>query len=153
MTTQNSVSTANLILLSVAGLCLLIALAIAWILGITLFFPDGALAARLVERNDVIRAHVDYLMMAQFLLIFFLGFRQYAIDPPYWLIAAGSFGAFFNPLAFLIRGLTPKATTPIPIEPHFPLQAMLSFSLTTIGFLGAIVLIAQAAWKMHLARH
>ena len=107
MTTQNSVSTANLILLSVAGLCLLIALAIAWILGITLFFPDGALAARLVERNDVIRAHVDYLMMAQFLLIFFLGFRQYAIDPPYWLIAAGCFGAFFNPLAFLIRGLTP----------------------------------------------
>jgi hypothetical protein len=153
MTTQNSVSTANLILLSVAGLCLLIALAIAWILGITLFFPDGALAARLVERNDVIRAHVDYLMMAQFLLIFFLGFRQYAIDPPYWLIAAGSFGAFFNPLAFLIRGLTPKVATPIPVEPHFPLQAMLSFSLTTIGFLGAIALIAQAAWKMHLVRH
>jgi hypothetical protein len=153
MTTQNSVSTANLILLSVAGLCLLIALAIAWVLGITLFFPDGALAARLVERNDVIRAHVDYLLMAQFLLIFFLGFRQYAIDPPYWLIAAGCFGAFFNPLAFLIRGLTPKVATPIPVEPHFPLQAMLSFSLTTIGFLGASALIAQAAWKMHLVRH
>ncbi len=153
MTTQNSVSTANLILLSVAGLCLLIALAIAWVLGITLFFPEGDLAARLVEREDIIRAHIDYLMMAQFLLIFFLGFRQYAIDPPYWLIVACCFGAFFNPLAFLIRGLTPKVATPIPVEPHFPLQAMLSFSLTTIGFLGAVVLIAQAAWKMRLARH
>lgn len=154
MTAQNLVSTANLILLSVAGLCLLIALAIAWVLGITLFFPDGAfLAARLAERDDVIRAHVDYLMMAQFLLIFFLGFRQYAIDPPLWLIAACCFGAFFNPLAFLLRGLTPKAVATIPVEPHFPLQAMLSFSLTTIGFLGAIVLIARAAWKMQLARN
>jgi hypothetical protein len=69
------------------------------------------------------------------------------------LIAAGCFGAFFNPLAFLIRGLTPKAAEAMTVEPHFPLQAMLSFSLTTLGFLGAIVLIAQAAWKMHLVRH
>lgn len=153
MTAQNPVSTANLILLSFGGLCLLTALAIAWVLGVTLFFPDGALAARLAERDDIIRAHVDYLMMAQFLLIFFLAFRQYAIDPPLWLIAACCFGAFFNPLAFLIRGLTPKAADVFPVEPHFPLQAALSFSLATIGFLGAIVLIAQAAWKMHLARN
>lgn len=153
MSTSNPVSTANLILLSFAGLCLFIALAIAWVLGVTLFFPDGALAGQLAERDDVIRAHVDYLMMAQFLLIFFLGFRQYAIDPPLWLVAACCFGAFFNPLAFLIRGLTPKAAEIVPVEPHFPLQAMLSFSLTTLGFLGAIVLIARAAWKMWLARH
>ncbi|MDD2759906.1 MAG: hypothetical protein PHH11_06390 [Methylomonas sp.] len=153
MTTQNPESTANLILLSFAGLCLLIALTIAWVLGVSLFFPDSALAARLIERDDIIRAHVDYLMMAQFLLIFFLGFRQYAIAPPLWLVAACCFGAFFNPLAFLIRGLTPKVAEIVPVEPHFPLQAMLSFSLTTIGFLGAIVLIARAAWKMHLGRH
>ncbi|AMK78763.1 MULTISPECIES: hypothetical protein [Methylomonas] len=152
MTAQNPVSTANLILLSFGGLCLLTALAIAWVLGVTLFFPDGALAAHLAERDDIIRAHVDYLMMAQFLLIFFLAFRQYAIDPPLWLVASCCFGAFFNPLAFLLRGLTPKAVATIPVEPHFPLQAALSFSLTTFGFLGAIVLIARAAWMAHLAR-
>ncbi|MBD9363001.1 hypothetical protein [Methylomonas fluvii] len=153
MTTQNPLSTANLILLSFGGLCLLIALAIAWVLGVTLFFPDGTLAGQLAVRDDVIRAHIDYLMMAQFLLIFFLGFSQYAINPPLWLVAACCFGAFFNPLAFLIRGLTPKAVEMVPVEPHFPLQAMLSFSLTTIGFLGAIVLIARAAWMAHLSKN
>lgn len=138
----------NLFLLAFAGLCLAIALAIAWVLGITLFFPDGALAGALVERADIIRAHVDYLMMAQFLFIFFLLFRQYAIDPPIWVVAACCFGAFFNPLAFLVRGLTPKPEVVIPVEAHFPLQAGLSFTLTTVGFLAAVVLVIRAVWKL-----
>lgn len=153
MTTQTPASTANLILLSIAGLCLLIALTIAWVLGITLFFPGGTLAGQLADRDDIIRAHIDYLMMAQFLFIFFLAFRQFAIDPPLWLVAACCFGAFFNPLAFLIRGITPKAIIIIPVEPHFPLQAILSFSLTTIGFLTAVLLVVRAAWKARLAEN
>ncbi|MDD5413018.1 MAG: hypothetical protein PHF31_16710 [Methylobacter sp.] len=149
MTNQKMTMT-NLFLLAFAGLCLTIALAIAWVLGITLFFPDGALAGLLVERADIIRAHVDYLMMAQFLFIFFLLFRQYSIDPPVWVVAACCFGAFFNPLAFLVRGLTPKSAVVavIPVEPHFPLQAGISFTLTTIGFLAAVALVVRAAWKL-----
>lgn len=143
---QGKISTANLILLGWAGLCLTIALAIAWVLGVTLFFPDGALAGHLVDRDDIIRAHIDYLMMAQFLLIFFLLFRQYAIDPPLWLVGACCFGALFNPLAFLLRGLTPKVAATVAAEAHFPLQALLSFSLTTIGFLGSVVLVVRAVW-------
>jgi hypothetical protein len=146
MKLQTPITTPNLILLGFAGLCLVIALALAWVLGITLFFPDGELANHLVERSDIIRAHIDYLMMAQFLFIFFLLFRQYAINPPLWLVAACSFGAIFNPLAFLIRGITPKVVAVIPVEAHFPLQALLSFSLTTIGFLGSVLLVVRAVW-------
>lgn len=148
MNQHAAISASNIILLGFAGLCLTIALAIAWVLGVTLFFPDGALAGLLAERDDVIRAHIDYLMMAQFLFIFFLAFRQYSIDPPLWLIAACGFGAFFNPLAFLIRGLTPKAAVTVAVEPHFPLQAVLSFSLTTVGFLGAVFLVIRAVWQL-----
>lgn len=139
----------NIFLLAFAGFCLAIALAIAWLLGITLFFPDGVLAGWLVERDDIIRAHIDYLMMAQFLFIFFLLFRQYAIAPPVWVVAACCYGAFFNPLAFLIRGLTPKsqAIATVPVESYFPLPAAISFSLTTVGFLAAVILVARAAWK------
>jgi len=147
MTNQKTTMT-NLFLVAFAGLCLAIALAIAWVLGITLFFPDGVLAGLLVERADIIRAHIDYLMMAQFLFIFFLLFRQYAIDPPVWVVAACCFGAFFNPLSFLVRGLTPKPSVAIPVEAHFPFQAGLSFTLTTVGFLTAVALVVRAAWKL-----
>jgi len=147
MTNQKTTMT-NLFLVAFAGLCLTIALAIAWVLGVTLFFPDGFLAGLLVERADIIRAHIDYLMMAQFLFIFFLLFRQYAIDPPVWVVAACCFGAFFNPLAFLVRGLTPKPLVAIPVEAHFPFQAALSFTLTTVGFLTAVALVVRAAWKL-----
>lgn len=149
MTNQKMTMT-NLFLVAFAGLCLAIALAIAWVLGVTLFFPDGVLAGLLVERADIIRAHIDYLMMSQFLFIFFLLFRQYAIDPPVWVVAACCFGAFFNPLSFLVRGLTPKPSVvaAIPVEAHFPFQAGLSFTLTTVGFLTAVVLVVRAAWKL-----
>ena len=149
MTNQKMTMT-NLFLVAFAGLCLAIALAIAWVLGVTLFFPDGVLAGHLVERADIIRAHIDYLMMSQFLFIFFLLFRQYAIDPPVWVVAACCFGAFFNPLSFLVRGLTPKPSVvaTIPVEAHFPFQAGLSFTLTTVGFLTAVVLVVRAAWKL-----
>ncbi len=138
----------NMVLLAFAGLYLAIALAIAWVLGLTLFDPHGALAGHIVERADIVRAHVDYLMMSQFLFIFFLLFRQYSIEPPLWIVAACAFGAFFNPLAFLLRGLTPKPEAmAIPLEPHFPISAMVSFSLTTVGFLGAVTIVALKAWK------
>lgn len=136
-------------LLGFAGLCLAIALTLAWWLGITLFYTKGYLASLITVRADIIRGHVDYLMMATFLFLFALLFRQFAVDPPLWLIAAACYGAFFNPLAFIIRGVTPKAAEAVPAvyDPHFPLMAAVSFTLTTIGFLGSALLIVRAAWK------
>jgi len=89
-------NTTHLILLTGAGLCLTMALAIAWVLGVSLFFPNSTLAGHLIERDDVIRAHIDYLMMAQFLLIFFLAFRLWRIEPPLWLVGACCFGGVFQ---------------------------------------------------------
>ncbi|MGZ4990115.1 MAG: hypothetical protein ACXV8S_05075 [Methylobacter sp.] len=89
---------------------------------------------------------------AQFLFIFFLLFRQYAIEPPVWVVAACCFGAFFNPLSFLVRGLTPKPSVTIPVEAHFPFQAGLSFTLTTIGFLTAVALVVRAVLQERAGR-
>jgi len=132
-------------LLGFATFCLAIALAIAWVLGVTLFFPNGRLAGLIVERADLIRAHIDYLMMAQFLFLFGLLFRQYDVAPPLWVIGASCFGAFFNPLAFVLRAVHPKIDPATILEPHFPIQAAVSFSLTTLGFLAACRLVVRAA--------
>lgn len=136
----------NLFLLGFAVLLLTIALVLAWILGVTLFFPNGYLASFIVERKDLIRAHIDYLMMAQFLFIFFGLFRLLSIDPPVWIVGATCYGAFMNPLGFLRRSLTPNIVAAAPVEPYFPLRAGVSFTLVTIGFLGAAALIVRAAW-------
>lgn len=132
--------------LAFASLELAIALAIAWALGVTLFFPSGRLAAAIVERADLIRGHIDFLMMSQFLFLFALLFRQYRIVPPLWVVGASCFGAFVNPLSFVMRALSPKVD-PATVVEHFPLLAAVSFSLTTVGFLASAILAARAAWR------
>jgi len=134
-------------LLGFAALRLAIALAIAWAFGVTLFFPKGYVAGFIYERADLIRAHVDFLMMAQFLLVFVILFKQYEITPPRWIILFCCRGAFFNPVGFLRRGLTPKIVPAPIVEPHFPLRAAVSFSLITIGFLVSVGLVAAAPWR------
>jgi hypothetical protein len=84
--------------------------------------------------------------MAQFLFLFALLFRQYSIAPPLWVVGASCFGAFFNPLAFLLRALQPKVELTV-VEPHFPLQAGLTFTLTTVGFLAAAGLAIRGALR------
>lgn len=135
-------------LLGFATFCLAIALVIAWVLAVTLFFRHSYLSSFIFERADIIRAHIDYLMMAQFLFIFALLFRQYSIVPPRWVIGFSCYGAFFNPLGFLSRGLRPPIDPAVAaaVEPHFPLSAALSFSLATIGFLASAGLVLHAAW-------
>ncbi|HXY57418.1 MAG TPA: hypothetical protein VEH76_02445 [Methylocystis sp.] len=134
-------------LLLYATLLLAVALVLAWVLGVTLFFPKGELASQIVERADLIRAHIDYLMMAQFFLIFGLLARQFAIEPPRWAIAAASFGAFYNPLGFVRRAYAPKLDPAHLPEPHFPPLAALSFAGITIGFLVLALLAVRAAWR------
>jgi hypothetical protein len=139
-------------LLAFATFLLVLALMIAWGLGVTLFFPHGDLASRIVERSDLIKAHIDFLMMAQFLFLFALLLRQYAIVPPYWAIFASCWGAFFNPLAFAARAFKPKPDpAALPIDPHFPLQAAISFTCVTVGFLTLAGLAAHAAWRANRA--
>lgn len=133
-------------LLAFATLELAIALSLAWVLGVTLFFPHGALASAIVERADLIRGHIDFLMMSQFLFLFALLFRQYRIVPPLWVVGACCFGAFVNPFSFVMRALSAKVD-PATIVEHFPLMAAVSFTLTTVGFLASAVLAARASWR------
>jgi hypothetical protein len=134
-------------LLLYATLLLAIALAIAWTLGVTLFFPNGELAKHIVERQDLIRAHIDFLMMAQFFFLFGLLARQYEVEPPLWAIAAASFGGFVNPFSFIRRALAPKLDPAVLPEPHFPALAAISFSAVTIGFLVLAGTVVHAAWR------
>ncbi|CAN3993100.1 hypothetical protein [Methylocystis bryophila] len=137
-------------LLGFAGLLLFLALIAAWILGVTLFFPNGELAQLVKDRHRLIQGHIDLLMMAQFLFIFSGLFRLYAVEPPRWVLALCCYGAFFNAFglasaAFIAK--LPGAVAVPPPQPSFPISAALSFTAVTVGFLAATALILHAAWR------
>ncbi len=141
-------------LLGFAGFLLVLALIAAWILGITMFFPQGDLAQLVKDRHRLLQGHIDLLMMAQFLFIFAGLFRLYAVDPPRWVMALCCYGAFFNAFGLARAGFIAKPTVDpaiSPPEPSFPLPAALSFTAVTLGFLAAAFLILRAAWRARRA--
>jgi hypothetical protein len=122
------------------ALCLTMALVEAWLLVAHLASPDGPLQRWLPNRADLVRSHIDYLMMALFLLIFYGLCRQTGTAPPVWALASACFGAFFNPFAFLVHAVRPEYKTAPPVI--FSATVMLSCAATTIGFGATVWLIA-----------
>jgi hypothetical protein len=114
------------------AICLSMALIEAWLLVALLASPDGALNRLLPNRADLVRSHIDYLMMALFLLIFYGLCRLTGAAPPPWLTAATCLGAYFNPFAFLVYAARPdfKATPPA----AFFWAVITSCVATSVGF-------------------
>jgi hypothetical protein len=114
------------------AICLSMALVEAWLLVALLASSDGALQRLLPNRADLVRSHIDYLMMALFLLTFYGLCRHTGTAPPALLISAACLGAFFNPFAFLVHAARPDFKSAPPAM--FFALVMLSCVATTIGF-------------------
>lgn len=97
----------NALLAVAAAVCLLMALIESWLLVVVLSSETGPLAKAIPGSKDLLRSHIDYLMMAQFLFVFYGLLRLLAVTPSIWVVVAICFGSFCNPLAFLIRALKP----------------------------------------------
>ncbi len=124
------------------ALCLFMALAEAWLL-VALRATGDALARLLPNRADLLRSHIDYLMMALFLFVFYGSCRLTGAAPANGLIAAACLGAFFNPFAFLVQAMRPafKETPPAGLFAAI----LASCVATTIGFAATAWTIASAA--------
>ncbi len=124
------------------ALCLSMALIEAWLL-VALLTPTGPALQRLLpNRADLVRSHIDYLMMALFLFVFYGMCRVTGTAPPNWLIIAACVGAFLNPFAFLVHAMRPdfKAAPPAGL-----FAAIISSCVaTTVGF-------AATAWTIAVA--
>jgi len=127
-----------------AAICLGFALLQAWLL-VARFASDVGPVARIIPgKADLLRSHIDYLMMAQFLFVFYALHQYLAVAPPAWLVAATCLGSFFNPFAFMIRALRPHYLTNPP--PPFMIMITLSCLATTVGYGATAWLLAGAAF-------
>ena len=107
---------------------------------------DGRLlvgVARIIPgRQDLLKSHIDYLMMAQFLFIFFMLYRALALTPPLWVVACVCIGSFFNPFAFFVRAVKPDYLRNAPMA--FVGMITVSCILTTVGYGASALMFARA---------
>ncbi|NJD08688.1 MAG: hypothetical protein FIA97_19675 [Methylococcaceae bacterium] len=134
---------ANEILVVTGSLCLILALIEAWLLVALATNPAGGLSRWIADFGDLVKSHIDYLLMALFLFVFYLLFAQFQITAPAWLIGALGLGSLGNPALFLVRAMKPDLKT----APTGWFRGLMGGScvLTTIGYVGGAWLITVAA--------
>lgn len=114
------------------ALCLSLALAQGWLLALYSTPAGAPLRHWLPGQPSLLRSHIDYLMMALFLLVF----AALGATPPLWLAALAVAGAVANPILFFLTALRPEWQQHRPKA--YDVAATLSFIATTIGFGGTV---------------
>ena len=116
------------ILLIGAFACITALILSAWLMTFARWFPiEGIDEKFLVDYKTMIRAHVDYALMA----LFNLGFYGLGIDLPViacWCVAIGGFA---NPSIFVIAAFDPDFWN----KTVWKVYSAISFVIATIGFM------------------
>jgi len=117
------------ILLVGAVACMAALIASAWLMTFARWFPIPGIDGKfLVDYKTMIRAHVDYALMA----LFNLAFYGIGVDLPVFACWCVAIGGFANPSVFVIAAFDPDFWQ----KNHWRLYTAISFALTTIGFIG-----------------
>ncbi len=107
--------------------CMTALIASAWLMTFARWFPiEGIDGKFLVDYKTMIRAHVDYALMA----LFNLAFYGAGIELPViacWCVAIGGFA---NPSIFVIAAFDPEFWN----KAKWKVFSMVSFIITTLGF-------------------
>ena len=115
------------VLLIGAVACVAALILSAWLMTFARWFPiEGIDEKFLVDYKTMIRAHVDYALMA----LFNLGFYGVGIELPIiacWCVAIGGFA---NPTVFVIAAFNPDFWN----KTIWRFYTAISFVVTTIGF-------------------
>lgn len=115
------------VLLFGAVACVVALISSAWLMTFAKWFPINGVDAFVIDYKTLIRAHVDYALMA----LFGLGFYGTGIElPPIacWCLAIGG---FTNPTIFTIAAFDTEFWSKM----KWKVFTAVSFMLTTIGFL------------------
>ena len=117
---------------------LILSLVLAWVAVSVRYLRLPGISAVISSDEHLVKAHIDYLLMTLLLYAFAL----LGITLPMPIQGCMVVGAFTNPLLFIVLAINPGISramlTPLGIF------ATLSFSVTTLGFGGAAILVILA---------
>jgi hypothetical protein len=116
------------VLLIGAAACIAALILSAWLMTFARWFPiDGIDGKFLVDYKTMIRAHVDYALMA----LFNLGFYGAGVDLPVFACWCVAIGGFANPTVFTIAAFDTEFWQ----KAHWRVYTLTAFAITTVGFL------------------
>ena len=120
---------------------IIVSLALAWLASLTRYVGVAPLKRLFKADHYLVKSHIDYLLMAMLLFLFYL------LDAPLpgWMIACMIIGSTTNPFLLGLLAIWPKPD--YRMTRPYGFAGVFSFALTTIGFGGAAI---TTAW--HLAQ-
>ncbi len=121
----------NVLLLGAVA-CITALILSAWLMTFARWFPiKGIDGEFLVDYKTMIRAHVDYALMALFGLGFYGAAKAAGIELHYFACVCVAIGGFTNPTVFVIAAFDPDFWN----KTKWKVYSAISFVLTTIGFM------------------
>jgi hypothetical protein len=117
--------------------CITALITTAWLMTFAKWFPIKKVDAFVVDYKTMIRAHVDYALMA----LFQVGFYGVGFDLPViacWCLAIGGFS---NPTVFTIAAFDPNFWD----KKFWRIYTALSFVVSSVGFMWIAYALAMRA--------
>lgn len=100
--------TTDLYLLPIAAsVCLIMALLEAWLLTAARYLKWRWVKKVFPNYRDLVRSHIDYLIMSAIIFVVFLVLLQLQISPPPWILWLTFIGAIYNPFGFILQAIKP----------------------------------------------
>ncbi len=127
------------VLLIGSSACVTALITTAWLMTLAKWFPIKAVDRFVVDYKTMIRAHVDYALMA----LFGAAFYGAGVDLPViacWCVAVGGFS---NPTVFTIAAFDPNFWN----KKIWRVYTALSFTVSSVGFLWIAYAFAAHAIK------
>lgn len=90
-----------------ASICLLIALVEAWVLTAVRYLRWNGIKKIFPNYRDLIRSHIDYLIMSAIVFGVYLVLKELSITPPSWILWLTFIGALYNPFGFILQAMKP----------------------------------------------
>lgn len=119
------------VLLIGAVACAMALILSAWLMTFARWFPiKGIDGDFLVDYKTMIRAHVDYALMALFNLGFFGAAKAAGVELHYFACVCVAIGGFTNPTVFVIAAFDPDFWS----KTKWKVFSAVSFVITTVGF-------------------
>lgn len=129
-------------LLITGAICMLISLALAWLASLIFYAKVQRLKAIFPATHQLIRAHIDYLLMFILLVTTYYLVKELNITLPAWVIALLCIGSLYNPFGFILLAIKPKLANPE--TPLQKLRVLTGFLPATLGYGAAMIMVLLA---------